>query len=125
MAKNIIKFSIGFIVIILTIFIGFRYSWRLFEFEKCYDINLLVVNDLQVEKDYIYLNGNTIESAPSFIGYVYKISDDNLYIGLKYNVFFGFFERNGNFNIKINENTLKIKNIYLKNKNSEKLIWKN
>ena len=69
------------------------------------------------------MKGSTGSSGDAFVGYVYKISNNKLYVGLKYNLFFGFGERNGSFDIKIPCDTEAIEEIYLANEAEKKLIW--
>lgn len=123
MKKSIIKYITIFISVILSVFVISRYSWRLFKFNYCENPNNLYINSIDIKSNNIYLIGNIIESASSFIGYTYKISDKNLYIGLKYNTLTGFFKRDGQFKIKINCDVNQIQKIYLKNKFENKLIW--
>jgi hypothetical protein len=78
---------------------------------------------IYIEENRITLSGNTSASAPSFVGYTYKVVDNNLYIGMKYNLLFGFFKRLGHFDITINYETKDLGKIYFKDGSSQKLIW--
>ncbi|NLM50583.1 MAG: hypothetical protein GX196_06495 [Clostridiaceae bacterium] len=122
--------KIGLIVIVLLLILNFlvyttaRYGWKLFGFKYCQDVGILHVKEIVLDEDYIILRGNIGASTPAFVGYIYKIEDGKLYVGLKYNLLFGFKERLGNFEVAVNANKNDISEIYLKDKDKEKLIYK-
>lgn len=123
MLKKFIKVSAIIFLIIVVTFIGSRYGWRLFGFYSCDDPNSLYINSIEVEENLITLSGDTSSSADAFVGYIHEISDGNLYVGLKYTLLFGFFERQGRFDIQIMCDTKQIQKIYLKNGSVEELVW--
>ena len=123
MKRMVIKVSALILLIVVVTFVGFRYGWRLFGFDACDNPNSLFTENIKIEENLIVLSGDTSQSAPAFVGYIYEISDGNLYVGLKYNLLFGFYERLGRFNIRIKCDTSQIKKIYFKNGNTEKLVW--
>ena len=122
MIKKIIKIAIIVLIIIIIIFVLARYGWRLFGFNACTNPDSIGAI-VEIKENRIVLNGGTMSSAPAFVGYIYKVVDDNLYIGIKYNFLFGFFDRIGDFHIEIKCNTEEINKIYFKDGSTEKLIW--
>ncbi len=122
--KKIIKVSlIVFIILFAIVFLGARYGWRLFGFDYCISPQALITTKIDVRPDAITIQGDTTDSAPAFIGYIYKIDGDKMYIGLKYNLLFGFFDRDGRYDIKINCNSTSISSIYFNNKSNCNEIW--
>jgi hypothetical protein len=118
-----IKVLVAILLVIVVTFVGCRYGWRLFGFYACDNPNSIFTDNIKIEDNSVFLSGDTSQSAPAYVGYIYEILDGNLYIGLKYNLLFGFFDRLGRFNIQITCDTSQIKKIYLKNGSTEKLIW--
>lgn len=121
--KKLGKFTIVVLCFILLLFIGPRYGWRLFGFNACVDPTAIITYDINVSDDHVNIKGFTSQSAPSFVGYVYKIENDNIYVGLKYNTLFGFIRRNGEFDINVKCDTSNLSGIYFKNGNGKKVIW--
>lgn len=122
--KRLIKFIAVICLILVIMFIGSRYGWRIFGFNYCEDPESLFMNSIKAEENLVTISGDTSKSAPSFIGSIYEVSNGNLYIGLKYNLLFGFFKRQGRFDVRIAVDTNQIQAIYLKNSSSQKMIWK-
>ncbi len=83
------------------------------------------VSDVVVNEDHIAVKGSTTYSGDCFVGYVYDITDRKLYIGLKYNLFFGIWDGDASFDIKIPCDTEAIEEVYLANEAENKLIWPN
>jgi hypothetical protein len=125
--KKIVRIMLIVLIIIIglqaTLFIGARYGWRLFGFEFCQPANSLYTNSIKISDNNIDIQGGTTYSASAFVGYMYKINGDTLFIGMKYNVLFGFSKRIGNYKIKLNCNTKKINKICFKDKTGIKVIW--
>ena len=121
---KIILWSLVSIVLVVAVSVlSARYGWKLFGFRYCEDISRLYVESIEVADNTVTLNGNTMASAPAFVGYTYKIVDDKLYIGMKYNLLLGFTQRLGAFDITIKTNTSKITQVFLKDSQDEKRIW--
>ena len=121
--KKFVMFAAIVLCLILLVFIGARYGWRLCGFNACISPTGIFASEIVVSHDSVKLKGNTSHSAPAFVGYVYEVKGNNLYVGLKYNMFWGFFKRIGAFDIQIKCDTSNLSNIYFKNGNEEKLIW--
>ena len=123
--KKALKIVIIAIFVILIINVGVfacaRYGWKLFEFKYCNPTAF--VSSIEVKENIIEIKGNTADSMSSYVGYTYKIIDDKLYVGVKHNYFFGFFERLGAFSFKLKLNTTEINEIYLKYSDNQKKIW--
>lgn len=123
MAKKIFISLFLLFFIIVIVFAWGRYGWKLWGFSACTSPHQIYVSDVQINKNDIVLKGQTGSSADSFVGSIYKISDHKLYVGLKYNLMFGFTVRDGSFHVKVPCHTESIKEIYLTNKESKELIW--
>jgi hypothetical protein len=99
--KRIIKklaLMIGVILVsIVLIHITARYGWRLFGFNTC--SNTIYCSKISVEDGVVDLYGTTVDSISSYVGYIHKIEDGNLYIGAKFNILLGFSDRDGGFHI--------------------------
>ena len=121
--KIVLWCLISIILLSAIAFMSARYGWKLFGFQFCEDINRLYVENIEVTDNIVMLRGNTAASAPAFVGYTYKIVEDKLYIGMKYNLLFGFTQRLGAFNISLKTDTSKITQIFLKDEQKEKRIW--
>jgi hypothetical protein len=99
--KRIIKklaIAIGItLVSVVLIYVSARYGWRLFGFNAC--ANTIFCSKITVENGVVDLYGGTADSISSYVGYIHKIKDGNLYIGTKFNTFLGFSDRDGGFHI--------------------------
>ncbi|SET61630.1 hypothetical protein SAMN05660297_02939 [Natronincola peptidivorans] len=116
------------IVVIVFVVIAFmftlsRYGWRIFGFSMCNSPNSLYAETVSVENGSVRIKGGIGSSAPAYVGHIYEIEDNNLYIGVKHNTLLGFINRWGNFDITISVDNTYIENVYFKDSNSEKLIW--
>lgn len=58
----------------------------MFGFDYCTSPDSVIATNIDVKPDIVTIQGDTIASAPAFIGYIYKIDGDKMYIGLKYNL---------------------------------------
>lgn len=123
---KIIKKMLLIILMILFLFFALfliaRYGWRLFGFSAC--SNTVMCTEVSVENGEVHIEGGTWDSISSCVGYIYRIEDGSLYVGTKYNVFLGFFRRDGGFNIRFQPKEA-FRNIYFKGSNGvyEKPIW--
>lgn len=119
-----ILWIVSLVIIIIVAFCTFNiYGWKMMGFRVCENPNNLILSKIDVSGNKVILNGNTAASAPSFVGYKYEIYNNNLYIGLKYNMFFNFNKRDGRFDIEIKCQESQIDKIYFKGGSTEKLIW--
>jgi hypothetical protein len=105
------------------IFLWARHGWRLWGFKDCGYPSGIYIKELIVNEDHILIKGSTGASAGAYVGYITEISDRKLYIGLKYNVLFGFLKQNGSFDYKIPFDRQRIDEIYLANEIEKRLIW--
>jgi len=121
--KNFIIFLIIVVTLIIFMFVFARYGWKLFGFALCDSPDMNFTEVVAVEDNTVHIEGGTQDSFSSFVGYVYKIDGSNLYIGVKHNLFLGFFSRIGSFDITIDARKAKITKIYYKNSKAERLIW--
>lgn len=111
-----------FALLLLLIAVFCRYGWKLFGFTMCDAPDGIYADNITVENEKVSLRLNEAYSISSYAGYVYKIEEDSLYIGVKRNMFFAFFNGKVDYHISIQTNT-KIKNIYFKDSKNEWLIW--
>ena len=124
MKKKILSIGIAVILLIVGLFLGAQYSWKLFGFQYCVEPSGVYVESVEPGKGCYLVIGDIIDSSSSFVGYTYKVEGDNIYIGLKYNTFLGFLRRDSSFNVKVDCDTDgKSYNIYLVGDQDEKLIW--
>ena len=121
--KIILWVIIAIVLLNVAVNITARYGWKLFGFQYCERVEPIYVQNIEVSSDTVTLNGGVMESASAFVGSTYEIVGDKLYIGLKYNVLFGFSQRIGTFNISLKTDTSKITQIFLKDAHDEKQIW--
>lgn len=111
------------ILLFMGVYLGARYGWRLFGFGPCITPTGILASEIIVDDGTVSLKGYTSHSAPAYVGYIYEEKDGNLYIGLKYNLLFGFSKRIGAFDIQIKCNTEDLSRIYFKNGSEEEMIW--
>lgn len=123
MRKKILLVIALIFISLVFLFISARYGWKLIGFDACTNPENLYVQRIDVSENSVVLSGDTIASAPAFVGYIYQVSDGNLYIGLKYNLLFGFINRVGRFDIDLKCDGLQINKIYFRDGVSQKLIW--
>ncbi|HEY9059896.1 MAG TPA: hypothetical protein VIO64_05230 [Pseudobacteroides sp.] len=123
MIKKIFMITAIIFIALAVLFISTRYGWKLFGFNACTSPDSIYVQKIEVSGNRVVLSGDTSASAPAFVGYIHKQSGENLYIGLKYNLVFGFVNRVGHFDIDIKCDTSQINKVYLRDGSSEKLVW--
>jgi len=121
--KIIIILSAALLVIALAAYPIPRYGWKLFGFSLCDSPSSVMVFDVDVSSDSVRLKGGTTSSATAFVGYVYKIKDNTLYIGMKYNLLLGFTDRIGDFDIQIPIGSDSFEKIVIKGGSSEEVIF--
>ena len=112
-----------FIVLQFVLFCIGKFGWKIFGFDMCEDPNTLLIESVSVTDEKIDIAGHTFNSACSYVGYIYEIKDNVLYIGIKQNLLLGFTERNGGYSFSINGDFKTIDSVYLVNKMEEKCIW--
>lgn len=125
-AKKIIRRLAIAIGIIVAIFLTARYGWRLFGFTMCRDTNIIGVYEVTMLDDEVEITGFDPSSFPTYlVGYKYKIEDENLYLGLKYNYILGSLlsDATGEYRIRIPLDGKPIENVYIKDGKKTKLVW--
>lgn len=100
-----------------------RYGWKLFGFSICDAPTGMYADNITVENDKVNLRLNEVSSISSYSGYIYKIEDDSLFIGINCNMLFAVFSGNIDYNISIPTNNTKIKYIYFRDNENNWLIW--
>ena len=120
--KGIILFTIIAILFIL-ISIFSRYGWKLFGFSMCSAPSGMYADNITVEDDSVNLRLNEAYSISSYAGYVYKIEDGNLFIGVNRNMLFAVFNGKFDYHISIPTNGTKISKIYFRDNENDWLIW--
>lgn len=125
-ALKIIAFIIlGIIILNLVVFVTSRHGWRLFGFSKCERPRTLHPRIVYVTDDDVRIVGSISSSASAYVGNTYKVKDNAMYIGIKENILFGFYERIGDYDFTIEQDMSQIEKIYLTEGNPEtdKCIW--
>ena len=107
----------------LLLFVAARYGWRLMGYSACDDPQRNVIEQVTLTENTIQITGETADSLSSYIGYLSHISDGSLYLGIKHNAFFGFFQRIGSYSIIIPTQGQPIRSLYLKGAAQERLVW--
>ena len=100
-----------------------RFGWKLFGFSMCSAPTTIYADNITVENDSVNLRLNEATSISSFAGYIYKIEDNSLFIGINHNMLCAVFAGNMDYNISIPTNGAKIKYIYFRDNNNDWLIW--
>lgn len=110
---------------VVAVFFLAKYGWKLGGFRYCAPPDVLAVRSVAVDEEAgnITLTGNIADAFSSFVGSTTKLEGENLYIGLKYNLFLGFIKRSGSFHVQVACETSAINKIYFKNGTQEQLVW--
>lgn len=111
------------IIVVMTVLVGIfligRYGWKLRGFAACEGAG---IENIKVSENMVEIQGYDPSLVPAgFIGYYSEEVDGTLYVGFKFSDIFGVFET-GDFQIQIPVEH-EIKEICIKTKNSESLIW--
>ena len=122
--KILILISIVFVIIVTLYFIP-RYGWRLYGFKYCSNPSDIVIGSVTINynENFVNIFGETSSSLDAYVGKIYKKDGDTLYIGIKYNSLFGFFKRDGSFDIKIAINVSDIEKVIITNNQENKTIY--
>lgn len=120
--KGIILFTI-IVILFVLISVFCRWGWKLFGFTMCNAPNGMYADSITVEDDRVNLRLNEAYSISSYAGYVYKIENGNLFIGVNRNMLFAAFNGKIDYHISIRTNGTKIKNIYFRDNKNDWLIW--
>ena len=83
----------------------------------------MYADHIAVEKDKVNLRLNEAYSISSYAGYIYKIEDDSLYIGINRNKLFAIFNGKIDYQLSISTNNAEIKYIYFRDNKNDWLIW--
>jgi len=119
--KLFIILGVVFLIIALAAYPISRYGWKLFGFTLC-DTTAFATS-VDIDDNFVYLKGYTASSAAAFVGYTYRIKDNTLYVGMKYNILLGFTDRDGSFDIKIPIDNKTIDKIIIKGGSYEEVIY--
>ena len=96
--KKILIALLCLAVLLITVFLIGRYSWKLFGFNACETAGIEQVN---VEEGHVRIRGFYPGSFPrGFLGYHAEQEGNTLYVGFKFSALFGIFEI-GDFDITI------------------------
>lgn len=125
--KKIFKsFMILFLVVfaIIVIATNSRYLWKLFGYSMCEEIENITIYSISKDNinQEINIKGSGIGADGFFSGFSYNIEGDTLYVGLKYNKYFGYERKTKQFDIQVPCRVIEIKNIYLVDGVNEKKI---
>lgn len=125
--KKIIRALLITFLILFILIIGIansRYIWKLFGYTFCEEIDNIQIYSVSKEysKGSLVVKGEANNSAGYYSGYTFNIRDDKLYIGLKYNKYYGYNAKTKYFEIEIPCKLNEIKSIYLIDGNGETKI---
>lgn len=110
-------------LILCVILLVYVFGWRIFGFKACIKPENLIIHDVQVSKNEIFLKASVIDAVQSYDNYITKNDEGNFYIGLKYRLF-TLGKRNGMCDIVIKEENIDtIDKIYILGHDSTKVIW--
>lgn len=115
------------LIILLLLLTNSKHAWNIFGVSFCENpdvINIYSVTKDAKEKTF-KIQGGTTSSAKKFAGYTYYEQDGNIYIGLKYNLLWGYENPTGDFHITIPYEGDGIKKIYLNSLGVDKQIYPN
>lgn len=90
------------------------------------NLKTILIRNIAVSNKTIQILGTTASSGEAYAGYSYIIRNNNLYLELRYCIV-NPIHHTGDFNILIEDNAIKIKNIYLQGGKTgdKKLVWTN
>ena len=97
-----------------------KQGWRLWGFIKCENPDEVYVDNVYVTDDSVHISGGTFSSALKYKGYIYKVIDESLYVGVRYGLFKG---DGAAFSFEIEADFSRLKNVFLTNGKEELNIW--
>ena len=110
-------FTILFLVVfaIIVIATNSRYVWKLFGYSMCEEIGNIIIYSVREDSinQTIHIEGRGVGAQGYFAGYSYNIEEGTLYVGLKFNTYFGYNNKTKYFDIEVPCRIKTIKNIYL------------
>ena len=119
----IIIIVVAVIVVLLGLFFGARYGWRLFGFKYC---DSAWIEDVAVSESDVTVEGTfpfSIAIGHSYVGYVSEEKDGILYVGVKFNECLGRWITDTARFREIIPVDGEIKSVVLRYGDSEKIIW--
>ena len=119
----LLKKCVYLFLIFVLLFTGARYAWRFLGFKMCANPLYLQTNTVVVKDSTVHVSGFLIKGDPGYVGYIYEVKDDEMYIGLKFNAILGFFDRSSFFDINIGKKPQNVSRIYFSDNENKKLIW--
>lgn len=98
-----------------------RYGWKIQGISAC-TMEDVIIYEAEWDGSRLAVRGRTTASLPAYVGYVTETEGDTLYLGVKFNGFFGFLKRDGSFQIEL-DLAEGIHKVALKGQDGEKVIW--
>lgn len=122
--KKIIKSFLSIFLIVSILIIGIansRYVWKLFGYAFCEKVENIQIHSIfkEYSQGIVVIKGEANDSAGYYSGYTFNMKDNKLYIGLKYNKYYGYDTKTKHFEIEIPCNLNDINNIYLTDSRDE------
>ena len=118
----LITFMICFVIVVIMS--NSKNAWKIFGYTLCENIDDIQI--YSVFKDsynqVILIQGSSETANGFYSGYSFNIQNGNLYLGLKYNKYFGYENKTKDFKIEIPCQVYDIKNIYLVDGTNERKI---
>ena len=120
------KRAVGYLWILLAalalLFGAGRYGWRIAGFAACDGPKSNFVESVTLQGDRLTVRGGTADSMSAYVGHIQRADGGRLYLGIKHNMFLGFFQRLGGFSITV-EGAGGLEEICLKGSGGERLVW--
>ena len=125
-----IKALIVIVVILIALLLlltNSKHMWSMFGVCFCENPEIIYVTSVtkNAKEKTFTLQGGTTSSAKKYAGYTYYEQDGNIYVGLKYNLLWGYENEAGNFNITIPYEGDSMKKIYINSLGAKKQIYPN
>lgn len=120
------RFAIALLVLVLITFIIISGADTFIRLLTLRTVNAseIVISNIEVNDSNITIDGGTGSSGIAYVSYNYSVTDNNVYIRIKYAL---VTERNriGKFEITLLDDFHNINNVYIQGKNKDdlKLIW--
>ena len=121
MKKYLRNTIIVFFIVAIAVF-TYSYGWKFMGFKGCINPDIVIVNNVEVNSDQLTILGTSTSSSLNYVGYTYEITNDSLFVGLRYSNL-SLFRRNSDFNIVIPIESSSFNKIILKGKNSTRELW--
>lgn len=110
------------VFVILLVITNSKNLWKLFGYTFCEKIEHIQIDSVTTNKDHIIIKGIGLTSDGYYSGYTYNIRNNVMYVGLKYNKYFGYDKVTKEFSIKIPYQVKEIEKVYLVDGTNQKTI---